>query len=148
MDKVAQINRYHVEQFSQWIAKLKAADEADVSVLDNSMIVYGAGLADGNAHTHHDLPALIAGRGGNFVKTGRRVAYGKETPMCNLTLEADSGRGRRSQSLHVRHTTVNPSVSAAFVSSPSAPMKQRPRVLCPHQVSAAASCRASAARSV
>jgi hypothetical protein len=34
------------------------------------MIVYGAGLADGNAHTHHDLPTLIAGRGGKFIKPG------------------------------------------------------------------------------
>ena len=70
MDKVAQINRYHVEQFATWIAKLKAAKEGDGSLLDNSMIVYGAGLADGNAHTHDDLPTLIAGRGGGFIKTG------------------------------------------------------------------------------
>ena len=41
--------------------KLKAAQEGDGSLLDNSMIVYGAGLSDGNAHTHHDLPTLIAG---------------------------------------------------------------------------------------
>jgi hypothetical protein len=86
MDKVAQINRYHVEQFSKWLTKLKAAEDSEGSVLDNSMIVYGAGLSDGNRHDHHDLPTLIAGRGGNSVKTGRRVVYRKETPMCNLHL--------------------------------------------------------------
>jgi hypothetical protein len=86
MDKVARINRYHVEQFAAWTAKLKAAHEDEGSLLDNSMIVYGAGLADGNAHTHHDLPTLIAGRGGKFIKTGRRVVYRRETPMCNLFL--------------------------------------------------------------
>ena len=86
MDKVAQINRYHVEQFAKWIATLKAADEGDGSVLDNSMIVYGAGLADGNSHTHHDLPTFIAGRAGGFIKPGRRVVYRRETPMCNLFL--------------------------------------------------------------
>jgi hypothetical protein len=95
MDKVAQINRYHVAQFSEWIAKLKVADEGDGSVLENSMIVYGAGLADGNAHTHHDLPTLIAGRGGNFIKTGRRVVYRKETPMCNLFLTMMERMGTR-----------------------------------------------------
>jgi hypothetical protein len=84
MDKVAQINRYHVDQFAKWAAQLKAAREDEGSILDNSMIVYGAGLADGNAHTHHDLPTLIAGRGGKFIKTGRRVVYRRETPMCNL----------------------------------------------------------------
>ena len=56
------------------------------SLLDNSMIVYGAGLSDGNAHTHDDLPTLIAGRGGNYIKTGRRVVYRRETPMSNLFL--------------------------------------------------------------
>ncbi len=86
MDKVAQINTYHMQQFAQWVQKLKAAKEGDGSVLDSSMVVYGAGLSDGNSHRHDDLPTIIAGRGGNFVKTGRRVVYRKETPMCNLFL--------------------------------------------------------------
>ena len=87
MDKVAKINYYQMEQFSTWVGKLKAAQEGNGSLLDNSMIVYGAGLSDGNQHTHHDLPTLIAGHGGdNFIKTGRRVVYRKETPMCNLFL--------------------------------------------------------------
>jgi hypothetical protein len=86
MDKVARINAYQMLQFAAWIEKLKASKEADASLLDNSMIVYGAGLADGNRHSHEDLPTLIAGRGGNSIKTGRRVVYRRETPMCNLFL--------------------------------------------------------------
>ncbi|HYE76200.1 MAG TPA: DUF1552 domain-containing protein, partial [Blastocatellia bacterium] len=86
MDKVAQINTYHVAQFAKWIEKLKALKEGDSNILDNSIIVYGAGLADGNSHVHEDLPTLIAGRGGNFFKPGRRIVYQKETPMTNLFL--------------------------------------------------------------
>jgi hypothetical protein len=86
MDKVSRINRYHTEQFAKWIPKLKAVQEGDGSLLDNSMIVYGAGLADGNNHIHHDLPTLIAGRAGGSIKSGRRVVYRRETPMCNLWL--------------------------------------------------------------
>ena len=55
-------------------------------MLDNCMIVYGAGLSDGNRHTHEDLPTLIAGRGGNYFKPGRRTVCRRETPMCNLFL--------------------------------------------------------------
>ena len=95
MDRVAAINRYHVEQFAKWVAKLKSSQEGDGSVLDHSMIVYGAGLADGNQHTHHDLPTLIAGRGGHSIKTGRRVVYRKETPMCNLFLTMMERMGTR-----------------------------------------------------
>jgi hypothetical protein len=86
MEKVAQINCYHLRQFAAWVEKLKSIREGDATLLDNSMIVYGAGIADGNRHTHEDLPTLIAGRGGNFLKTGRRVVYRKETPMTNLFL--------------------------------------------------------------
>ena len=64
--------------------------EGDGSLLDNSMIVYGAGLSDGNRHTHEDLPTMIVGRGGKHIggglKTGRRIVYRKETPMSNLFL--------------------------------------------------------------
>ena len=87
MEKVSQINTYHVKQFAGWIEKLKSIQEGDGTLLDNSMIVYGAGLTDGNKHNHEDLPTLLAGHGGNnYIKTGRRINYRKETPMSNLFL--------------------------------------------------------------
>jgi len=86
MEKVAQINTYHVQQFAGWMEKLKASKEGEGSLLDNSMLVYGAGLADGNRHSHEDLPTLIAGRAGGAFKPGRRIVYRRETPMCNLFL--------------------------------------------------------------
>lgn len=86
MEKVRKINEYHVRQFAGFIEKMKATKEGDGTLLDNSMIVYGAGLSDGNAHLHEDLPTLIAGRGGNYIKTGRRMVVRRETPMCNLFL--------------------------------------------------------------
>jgi hypothetical protein len=86
MEKVAQINCYHVQQFAAWVEKLKSIPEGDSTLLGNSMIVYGAGLSDGNRHTHEDLPTLMVGTGGNFIKSGRRLVYRKETPMSNLFL--------------------------------------------------------------
>ncbi|MBI1898633.1 MAG: DUF1552 domain-containing protein [Acidobacteria bacterium] len=86
MEKVAQINSYHVKQFAAWVEKLKSIQEGDSTLLDNSMIVYGAGLSDGNRHTHDDLPTLIAGRAGGAIKPGRRIVYRRETPMSNLFL--------------------------------------------------------------
>lgn len=86
MEKVAQINTYHMQQFAAWVEKLKSIKEGDGTLLDNSMIVYGAGLSDGNRHTHEDLPTLIAGSGGGYIKGGRRIVYRKETPMSNLFL--------------------------------------------------------------
>jgi hypothetical protein len=98
IEKVTQINSYHARQMAGWVEKLKSVQEGDSTLLDNSMIVYGAGLSDGNRHSHDDLPTLIAGRGGNFIKPGRHIVYRKETPMCNLFLTMMDRMG-----VHVEH---------------------------------------------
>jgi hypothetical protein len=75
-----------MQQFAQWVGRLKKTEDGNGSILDNSMIVYGAGLADGNSHQHQDLPTVMVGRAGGYIKSGRRIVYRKETPMCNLFL--------------------------------------------------------------
>jgi hypothetical protein len=84
VSKVKQINRYHVEQFAYFIGKLRQTQDGDGTLLDHSMILYGSGLADGNRHTHHDLPVLLVGGGNGTLKPGRHVRYASETPMNNL----------------------------------------------------------------
>jgi hypothetical protein len=84
MEKVARINVYHMRQFAAWMGKLKSIQEGDSNLLANSMIVYGAGLGDGNLHTHFNLPTMVVGHGGKSLKPGRRVVYQKETPLSNL----------------------------------------------------------------
>jgi hypothetical protein len=86
VEKVTQINEYHVKQFAGWVEKLKSIKEGDGSLLDNTMLVYGAGLSDGNRHSHEDLPTMIVGKGGGGLQTGRRIVYRRETPMSNLFL--------------------------------------------------------------
>jgi len=86
IEKVRQINEYHVQQFASFVEKMKSTKEGDGTLLDNCMLVYGAGLSDPNAHLHEDLPTIIVGKGGNYFKTGRRVIARRETPMCNLFL--------------------------------------------------------------
>lgn len=86
LDKVTRINEYHMVQFAKWMERLKASKEGDSNILANSMIVYGAGLSDGNRHTHENLPVMLVGGGGNYIKGGRRITYRKETPISNLYL--------------------------------------------------------------
>jgi hypothetical protein len=93
IERVAQINCYHMRTFAAWMEKMKAHQEGDGSLLDNCMIVYGSGISDGNRHTHEDLPTLILGSGGGYLKTGRRVIYRRETPICNLYLTMMEGMG-------------------------------------------------------
>jgi Protein of unknown function (DUF1552) len=82
--KVRQINELHAKLFAEFLVRLKQTPEGDSNLLDQSMIVYGSGLSDGNAHTHDQLPTLVAGRGGGFVSPGRHIIYQRETPVTNL----------------------------------------------------------------
>lgn len=86
IEKVTQINEYHVKQFTYLLDKLESTSDGDGTLLDHSMIVYGSGLADGNQHQHHNLPTVVGGRGCGTLKPGRHVRYPDETPMTNLFL--------------------------------------------------------------
>ncbi|MGA3205102.1 MAG: DUF1552 domain-containing protein [Bryobacteraceae bacterium] len=83
IEKVYRINRYHMEMFAEFIGKMAKTPDGDGSLLDHSMIVYGAGLADGNKHEHVNLPVLIAGGACGTIKTGRHLELEK-TPINNL----------------------------------------------------------------
>jgi hypothetical protein len=84
LEKISAINHYHVEQFAYIIGRMKAIKEGDGTLLDNTMMVYGSGIGDGNRHNHDDLPILLAGRGGGSITTGRHLELPQDTPMCNL----------------------------------------------------------------
>lgn len=86
IEKLAKINVHHMELFGYFLDKLAATKEGEGSLLDQSIVVYGSGLSDGNAHLHHDLPVMVAGGAGGTLKGGRHVIYPKETPMTNLYL--------------------------------------------------------------
>ena len=84
--KVIQINTYHMGMFARFLEKLRAAPDGDGSLLDHSMILYGGGISDGNAHDHSPLPTLLVGGGSGQLKGGRHLKYPDHTPMANLLL--------------------------------------------------------------
>ena len=93
--KVAEIDLWYVKQFSQFLAKLEATKDVDGrSLLHNSQIVYGGGNADGNRHTHSNLPILLAGSAGGQLAPGRYVKH-DETPATNLFLSMADKVGLR-----------------------------------------------------
>jgi hypothetical protein len=82
--KIKEINIFHTKQLAYFLEKMKAVKEGDGTLLDHSMIVYGSGNSDGNAHNHDNLPILLAGHGCGTIKQGRHIRYPKETPLNNL----------------------------------------------------------------
>ncbi len=86
LDKIRQINTFHMTQFAYLLEKLKSIQEGDGTLLDHSMIVYGSGNGDGNRHNHDDLPVLLVGKGSGTIQTARHVRYRRDTPLNNLWL--------------------------------------------------------------
>jgi hypothetical protein len=83
MARYAKVNVYHTQLFASFLEKLRATPDGDGTLLDHSLLLFGAGLSNSNLHTHYDLPLLVAGGG---FKGGRHVVYPSETPMTNLLL--------------------------------------------------------------
>lgn len=84
LEKITRINHFHVQQLSYLLQRMQSIQEGEGTLLDNSMIVYGSGISDGNRHNNENLPVLLAGGGAGTLETGRHVRYDYETPMCNL----------------------------------------------------------------
>ena len=95
--KLTKINQYHVELFSQFLERLRNTPDGDGSLLDHSMIVYGAGMADSNTHGSKNLPILLAG--GAAGTGGRHVTYSEDTPLANLHLSLLDKLGIPAESL-------------------------------------------------
>jgi hypothetical protein len=84
IEQYKKIGIWHIQQYAYMLEKMKAIKEGEGTLLDNSMVVFGAGMRDGNAHDPHNLPIVMAGKGGGTLKTGRHLVYEKNTPFCNL----------------------------------------------------------------
>jgi hypothetical protein len=87
VEKLKKIDHFHLQNFAYFLEKMKATKEADgTSLLDNSMIVLGSGISDGNRHRHDQLPIILAGKGGGTIKQGRHLKLNDQVPMTNLYL--------------------------------------------------------------
>lgn len=93
--KVAKIDLWYAQQFARFIQKLQNTKDVDGnSLLHNSMIVYGSGNADGNRHSHTNLPVILAGQGGGTLTAGRYTQFDGK-PATNLFLSMADRMGMR-----------------------------------------------------
>ncbi|MDP1570577.1 MAG: DUF1552 domain-containing protein [Vicinamibacterales bacterium] len=86
MEKCAKINHYHVSLFAEYVEKLRTTPDGDGSLLDHSVILYGAGMNEGNGHVPRNLPILLVGGGSGRLRPGRHITYADRTPLANMQL--------------------------------------------------------------
>ncbi len=86
LEKFARVNTYQVQQFSSFLEKLRTTPDGDGTLMDNSLLLYGGGLSNGNEHSHINLPLVLAGGAAGRLEGGRHLEYPIDTPMANLLL--------------------------------------------------------------
>ena len=85
--EVQKIDIFHLQQFKYVVERMKSIKESDGStMLDNSIISYGAGLGDGATHQYFDLPYIVAGNAQGQIKQGRFIKAPSGTLNSNLWL--------------------------------------------------------------
>jgi len=84
LEDLTKINTHHVELLSYMLQRMKSLNDGKGTLLDNSMVLYGSAIGDGDRHNHDDLPMLLAGRGGGTINSGRVIDT--QSNVCDLFL--------------------------------------------------------------
>ncbi|MEX0965295.1 MAG: DUF1552 domain-containing protein [Pseudohongiellaceae bacterium] len=85
-EKVTKINEFHTSLLAYYLDRLDATPDGNGSLLDNMLMLYGAGMSDSNQHANTGLPLVLLGGAGGAVKGGRHLRYAEGTPISNLHL--------------------------------------------------------------
>jgi hypothetical protein len=86
IERYSRINTYHMQKFAAFVEKLRTTPDGDGSLLDSSLLYFGAGMSNGLLHDRHNVPALLVGRAGGRLEGNRHIQAGKDEPTANLLL--------------------------------------------------------------
>jgi Protein of unknown function (DUF1552) len=85
--KLVKIQTWHVQKFSEFVAKLAATPDGDGSLLDHSIFMYGSNMSNSDQHNNYPVPNIIVGGGNGRVKLGgQHILLPERTPIANLHL--------------------------------------------------------------
>jgi hypothetical protein len=86
IEKYAKLTTYQVAKLAEFIGKLKATADGDASLLDRSLIYFGSGMGNGNAHDRNNPPVALLGGANGKLKGNRHIAVENKVPTANLLL--------------------------------------------------------------
>ena len=84
IERLSKINTYHTTLFAYYLEKLRAVQEGDGSLLDQTLILYGGGISDSNAHSHDNLPLMLVAGKSTGIRGGRHIRYADAPWSPNL----------------------------------------------------------------
>jgi hypothetical protein len=84
LEQYSLISRWHTAQYAYLLEKLAGMQEGDSTVLDNSMILFGSAISDGDRHSPHQLPLVLGGKGGKRINSGQHLVYPEDSQVSDL----------------------------------------------------------------
>ncbi len=84
LDKLYAINLHHMKVLAYYLEKLRATPDGDGSLLDQTLVMFGCSMSDGNDHLLQNLPLILAGGRADQIKSGRHLRVPDATPISNL----------------------------------------------------------------
>jgi hypothetical protein len=97
--KYAKLTTYHVAKLAEFVGKLQETPDGDGTLLDRSVLYFGSGMGNGNAHDRNNPPVLLVGGGNGKLRGGRHIAVEMKEPTANLLLSVADMAGARVEQL-------------------------------------------------
>lgn len=101
LDQYARIPTYHMVKLAEFLEKLKNTPDGDGSLLDSSIVYFGAGMSNGALHDRHNPPAALLGRANGRLAGNRHIAVENDVPTSNLLLGMANMLGSEIESIGV-----------------------------------------------
>ena len=86
VDEYSRVSTWYVEMLSGMLQRMKSINEGNGSLLDNTIVMFGSGMKDGNGHVRENLPIILAGKGQGRIATGQHLVCKEHTPLADLHL--------------------------------------------------------------
>jgi hypothetical protein len=87
INKLVKIQTWHVQKFSELVARMAATTDGDGTLLDHSILMYGSNMSNSDLHNNYPVPNIIVGGGNGRVKVGgQHIVLPERTPIANLHL--------------------------------------------------------------
>ena len=78
------INTYRLGRMAYLLEKMKNTMDADGSLLDKSVVVWGSPMGDANLHAHRRCPLVLMGKANGALEGNLALRAPEGTPMSNV----------------------------------------------------------------
>jgi hypothetical protein len=107
IDEYGRITAYHMVKLSEFLAKLKDTPDGDGTLLDSSLLYFGAGMSNGLLHDRHNVPAALIGRANGRLQGNRHIEAGQDQPTSDLLLGMADVLGAEVETIGIAEGRLN-----------------------------------------